>query len=58
MISRIRGEVEVKYVRCVSELKSGRDDVVSKAKAHDFEKKKNQKNQKKMRGTGNRPLLS
>lgn len=32
MISRIRGEVDVRYVRCVSELNSGRADVVSNAK--------------------------
>lgn len=31
MISRIRGEVEVRYVRCVSELNRGRGAVVSKA---------------------------
>ena len=32
IISRIRGDVDVRYVRCVSELKRGRDDVVSNAK--------------------------
>lgn len=31
IISRIRGDVEVRYVRCVSELNSGRGDVVSNA---------------------------
>lgn len=31
MISRIRGEVDVRYVRCVSELKSGRGELVSSA---------------------------
>ncbi len=30
-ISRIRGDVDVKYVRCVSELKSGSGEVVSSA---------------------------
>ena len=31
MISRIRGEVDVRDVRCVSELKSGRSEFVSSA---------------------------
>jgi len=31
MISRMRGEVDVRYVRCVSELNSGRAAVVSSA---------------------------
>jgi hypothetical protein len=31
MISRMRGEVEVRYVRWVKELKSGRAEVVSRA---------------------------
>ncbi len=32
MISRIRGDVEVRYVRCVSELNKGNADDVSSAK--------------------------
>ena len=32
MISRIRGDVEVRYVRCVKELKSGRGEFVSRAR--------------------------
>jgi hypothetical protein len=43
IISRIRGEVEVRYVRCVRELNSGRAAVVSSANKIVIKSQKSQK---------------